>query len=219
MCANSTWNMYLLGSKNNFFCCEPGQFGVLPLAGYAGVCEPSDVVVTSTLLASLASQAGGTASPASASKTQAGNAPATTSNPSSATSESSGSGSSGSGSTGSGNNGSGSSSFSNGGNVHFPKGAIIGIAVAGLAAFVFAGLFLWKCCTGRQRNAAASVEPYRSQGYPQPTYQETPPAQYGGPAREYKEPELGGKITAYNPRAQELAQEWNGRAEMGPGRE
>ncbi len=42
VCANATWDMYILReSGQTYFCCEDDQFGVLPLKGYAGICEPS----------------------------------------------------------------------------------------------------------------------------------------------------------------------------------
>ena len=53
--------MYALSfSSRTFFCCEPGQYGVLPISGYTGICEPVDQPVASSLVATPASQAGGT---------------------------------------------------------------------------------------------------------------------------------------------------------------
>lgn len=60
VCANSSWNMYQLDSRT-YFCCKPGQYGVLPLGGYTGICQPNDQVVASSLIASAASQVGGAA--------------------------------------------------------------------------------------------------------------------------------------------------------------
>lgn len=51
--------MYILNAgSHDYFCCEPGQYGVLPLSGYAGICEPLDQPVASSLIASSASQVG-----------------------------------------------------------------------------------------------------------------------------------------------------------------
>lgn len=53
--------MYALSfSSRIFFCCEPGQYGVLPISGYTGICEPVDQPVASSLVATPASQVGAT---------------------------------------------------------------------------------------------------------------------------------------------------------------
>jgi hypothetical protein len=44
--------MYQLG-QNNYFCCEQGQIGVIPTAGYAGNCQTQGQAVPSSLLATL----------------------------------------------------------------------------------------------------------------------------------------------------------------------
>jgi hypothetical protein len=46
-------------NEETFFCCEPGQYGVLPVSGYAGICEPNDQPVASSLIATAATQIGG----------------------------------------------------------------------------------------------------------------------------------------------------------------
>lgn len=62
ICAAPTWNLYIYdASRNWYFCCPPGQYGVLPIAGSAGICKPEDVAVASSLVATPVSQAGGTA--------------------------------------------------------------------------------------------------------------------------------------------------------------
>lgn len=55
VCANSTWNMYELITfgSTNYFCCEQGQVGVIPTAGYAGICQAQGQAVPSSLLATL----------------------------------------------------------------------------------------------------------------------------------------------------------------------
>ena len=50
VCANSSWNMFNLGG-NNYFCCELGQVGVIPLTGYAGICQAGSQGVAASLLA------------------------------------------------------------------------------------------------------------------------------------------------------------------------
>jgi len=61
VCANATWNMYALSfASRTFFCCEPGQYGALPISGYSGICEPIDQNVASSLVATPASQIGAT---------------------------------------------------------------------------------------------------------------------------------------------------------------
>jgi hypothetical protein len=52
VCANSSWNMFELG-QNNYFCCEQGQVGVIPQAGYAGICQAGGQGVPSSLLATM----------------------------------------------------------------------------------------------------------------------------------------------------------------------
>jgi hypothetical protein len=52
VCANSSWNMFSLGG-NNYFCCEQGQVGILPQAGYAGICQAGGQGVPSSLLATM----------------------------------------------------------------------------------------------------------------------------------------------------------------------
>jgi hypothetical protein len=52
VCANSSWNMFELG-QNHYFCCEQGQVGVIPQAGYAGICQAGGQDVPSSLLATM----------------------------------------------------------------------------------------------------------------------------------------------------------------------
>ncbi|PMD48151.1 hypothetical protein L207DRAFT_1838 [Hyaloscypha variabilis F] len=53
--------MYALSfASRTFFCCEPGQYGALPISGYSGICEPIDQNVASSLVATPASQIGAT---------------------------------------------------------------------------------------------------------------------------------------------------------------
>jgi hypothetical protein len=50
--------MFELDSGHDYFCCEQGQYGVLPVSGYAGICEPIDQPVASSRIATSVSQAG-----------------------------------------------------------------------------------------------------------------------------------------------------------------
>jgi hypothetical protein len=56
-CANMTWNMFINNGEGGYFCCEPGQIGVNPSSG-GGICESSDQVVPTSLLATIVSQVG-----------------------------------------------------------------------------------------------------------------------------------------------------------------
>lgn len=56
VCANSSWNMYEVGGllgQGSYFCCEQGQIGVMPVTGYAGICQAQGQAVPSSLLATL----------------------------------------------------------------------------------------------------------------------------------------------------------------------
>ena len=50
VCANPDWTMWSLGA-NGYFCCESGLVGVLPVSGFAGLCEDADVDIPATQLA------------------------------------------------------------------------------------------------------------------------------------------------------------------------
>jgi len=52
VCANTSWNMFGLGD-NNYFCCEQGQVGLIPQAGYAGICQAAGLAVASSMLATM----------------------------------------------------------------------------------------------------------------------------------------------------------------------
>jgi hypothetical protein len=197
--------MYELTVENAYFCCEPGQIGVLPVNGYAGLCEPTDQSVASSLIATPASQVGG-APVTSIAGEGAGSAATTTS---SSTSQSTG-GSSNSGSSSSGGSSSGITAALH--KVHLTIGAIVGIAVGGVAVICVVLLLLWKCCCASQRRISArAVEPYRSvnEGYPQP--------EYAAPVQEYKEPNVGIQVQggAYGGQGYGAGRDWNTRVEMG----
>jgi hypothetical protein len=204
--------MYELAVENAYFCCEPGQIGVLPVNGYAGLCEPTDQAVASSLIATPASQVGG-APVTSIAGAGAGSAATTTS---SSTSQSTG-GSSNSGSSSSGGSSSGITAALH--KVHLTIGAIVGIAVGGVAVICVVLLLLWKCCCAKQRrNGVRAVEPYRSvnEGYTQPAYN-VQPVQYAAPVQEYKEPDVGVQVQggAYGGQGYGAGRDWNTRAEMG----
>lgn len=52
--------MYSLGDTN-YFCCEPGQIGILPITGYTGICGSVGENIAASLIATPASQVGGAA--------------------------------------------------------------------------------------------------------------------------------------------------------------
>ena len=57
-CANTTWNKFFKHGSG-YFCCELGTLGVLPAVGtLGGICEPSNLVIPTSLLATLVSQVG-----------------------------------------------------------------------------------------------------------------------------------------------------------------
>ena len=210
--------MYELANNDGYFCCEPDQIGVLPLNGYAGLCEPTDQAVANSLIATPASQVGGAAvtSAAGAGKTTptatkvGATATATSSSGSQSTGQSSSGGSSSSGS---------STITADLEKVHLSIGAIVGIAVGGIAVIIVALFLLWKCCCARRRrNDMRAVEPYRNvnEAYAQPAYN-VPPVQYGPPVQEYKEPEVGvqGHGIAYGGQGYGVGQDYTSRAEMG----
>jgi hypothetical protein len=65
VCANSSWNMYEVGGalgQGSYFCCEQGQVGVMPITGYAGICQAQGKAVPSSLLATLVGNFSGSSS-------------------------------------------------------------------------------------------------------------------------------------------------------------
>jgi hypothetical protein len=153
--------MYALSfSSRTFFCCEPGQYGVLPISGYTGICEPVDQPVASSLIATPVSQAGGTGvATAVVQAPTAGKitstlangaittilttAPAATAS-STATGTGSGNPASTAGATGSGSGQIGTVTF------HISKGGLIGIVL--VAVVVLASLIIF-CMYWRKRKA------------------------------------------------------------------
>ncbi|PVH77551.1 hypothetical protein DL98DRAFT_591149 [Cadophora sp. DSE1049] len=201
VCANQTWNMYIL-TGDQYFCCEPGQYGVLPSRGYAGICVPNDQVVASSLVATAASQVGGGAlttgvntNPVATSATKTvtstlkdgGVTTITTEVKSTATATAtdvsdagSGSGSSSSDSAGS----SGSSTTKS--KSKLSTGATVGIAIGAVAVVLLLALLLWKVLGARKakNNATAGPDGYAAGGAP--AY--TPQAPQQTPVMEYKNP-------------------------------
>ncbi|PVH75310.1 hypothetical protein DL98DRAFT_593304 [Cadophora sp. DSE1049] len=57
-CFNSTWTLYETKTTSDYFCCPPGQYGVLPLGNYGGICQYNDVAVDSSRSATLVEQLG-----------------------------------------------------------------------------------------------------------------------------------------------------------------
>ncbi|KAF8857806.1 hypothetical protein BDZ45DRAFT_422310 [Acephala macrosclerotiorum] len=163
VCANSTWDMYALPSSGEYFCCEPGQYGVLPLHGYAGICEPTDQAVASSLIATPASQVGGAAVTSVATQTggivkstlvvtstlQGGGVTTITSAVSGAQTGTNTAASASSTSTGT--NGGATASIT------FTKGAMIGIACGVAVIIIVAILAIWRCCLGRKRRRVAAA--------------------------------------------------------------
>ncbi|KAH8760134.1 hypothetical protein F5882DRAFT_32141 [Hyaloscypha sp. PMI_1271] len=159
-CANSTWNMYALSfSSRTFFCCEPGQYGVLPISGYTGICEPVDQPVASSLVATSASQAGGTGVATAVQAPSTGTVTSTMRDgalttilttallataSSTATGTGNGSPASTAGATGSGFGQSGTVTF------HISKGGLIGIVL--VAIIVLATIIIF-CVYWRKRKA------------------------------------------------------------------
>lgn len=57
-CFNETWTLYAAKTTADYFCCPPGQYGVLPLSDYGGICQYDDVAVDSSRSATLVEQLG-----------------------------------------------------------------------------------------------------------------------------------------------------------------
>jgi hypothetical protein len=222
-----------------FFCCEPGQIGVLPISGFAGLCEPVDQQVASSLIATPATQVGGAAvttvvgggatggtgpmSTVTISSTlkNGGVTTITTAVAGAATPTSTGAGPA---STGTGSSGSGSTSSGN----NLSIGAIVGITIGGLALIAAAFMLLQRYCAGRNKQDM-SQETYAG-GYEggqsgASIYSAMPAVQ------EYKSPAVGVQGSqgygyggtpppqqgGYGPPV-EAPQRWDGRVEMGTGR-
>ncbi|KAH7308336.1 hypothetical protein BKA65DRAFT_177219 [Rhexocercosporidium sp. MPI-PUGE-AT-0058] len=201
VCANSTWNMYVLTGAQ-YFCCEPGQYGVLPTRGYAGLCVPTDQVVASSLVATAASQVGGAALtaggntnpvPTSATKTVTSTLKGgavttiTTEVKSTATATATNVSNSGSGSSGSESGGNTNSSTKS--KSSFSTGAKVGVAIGAVAVLLLFAFLLWKVLGARKSKRAAAVEGigYGTGGSGgAPAY--TPQAQQQTPVAEYKNP-------------------------------
>jgi hypothetical protein len=57
--------MYEVGGvlgQGSYFCCEQGQVGVMPITGYAGICQAQGKAVPSFLLATLVGNFSGSSS-------------------------------------------------------------------------------------------------------------------------------------------------------------
>ena len=122
-------------STGGYICCSPGQIGVNDMTMTGGLCEPSDQVVPSNLLATLVSQATATSAALSptANATATSGAPLETNPTLSPASPDSGAG------------GSGDSALNSGSYVPLSAPAIIGIGVgAGIAIIVVIGILLWR---------------------------------------------------------------------------
>jgi hypothetical protein len=135
-----------LNDPSGYFCCEPGTLGVVPSVGKSGgICEPSDQVVPTSLLATMVSQVGvATQTPSTTATVGASNATTTASvpaetNPSLLPSSTPSSGS-------------GSSDFSSSGIESWSKPVKIGVGIA-VGAAVFAVVILGSICNRRRRNS------------------------------------------------------------------
>jgi len=196
VCANSTWNMYELDlDARSFFCCEPGQYGVLPVSGYAGICEPNDLVVASSLIATAASQVGGTAVATGNGNTGGAAATSTVTSTmknggittitttlggATATATQTGNGAT---STGGSTSSNPISTISN--KTGLSTGAIVGIAVGAFALLLIALVAFWAC--RRKRNSRYNGENQGPPGSGAPVYSAVPQP-YQSPAPEYKSP-------------------------------
>ncbi|KAL2063381.1 hypothetical protein VTL71DRAFT_5186 [Oculimacula yallundae] len=57
-CFNNTWSLYQARSGIYYFCCPPGQYGVIPVGNYGGICQYNDVPVAASRSATLVEQVG-----------------------------------------------------------------------------------------------------------------------------------------------------------------
>ncbi|KAH9220676.1 hypothetical protein DL95DRAFT_519958 [Leptodontidium sp. 2 PMI_412] len=55
-CFNSTWSLYQASSSSYYFCCPPGQYGVIPKGGWGGICQYNEVPVATSKVATLVDQ-------------------------------------------------------------------------------------------------------------------------------------------------------------------
>lgn len=130
-----------------------------PTSGWAGICEPADQPVVTSLIATLASQIGG---PPITTGPMGGAATATTTGKEGAASATT---------TGASNTGTHTSALGSTGSsvlkkIHLSLGEIIGIAVGGVVLIAALIVGIWCCCCRRSRNRTqvTYVEPYRNQG-------------------------------------------------------
>lgn len=198
VCANSTWDMYALKNGDGF-CCEPDQYDVLPLNGYAGICEPLDVAVAASLVATPASQVGGAAI---VTQTRVGGtdatgtitvtsslangggmttvttaASATKNTPATTTSLAPGTLPSPSG---------GATAT-----ITLTKGAEIGVAVGAGVFAIIAGLLIWRCLRNRKRRKIAGAGAAPAYSSIPPAGHNGRPVEVGSPGTEYKSPAVG----------------------------
>jgi hypothetical protein len=192
--------MYELNlDERSFFCCEPGQFGVLPISGYAGICEPNNQVVASSLIATAASQIGGGA----VATGNTGGAPAATTNTVTSTLKGGGvttitsiatSTQAGGGASSTGGSTSSNPLSTEAKKLGLSTGAIVGIAVGALLVLVVTLVSYWLCrrkrntrygTEGPSRGApmySAVPQPYQSQNLPE---YKSPVATYAAPQQGY----------------------------------
>jgi len=191
VCANSTRNMYSL-SKTQYFCCEPGQIGILPIRGYTGICGYADQAIAASLIATVASQIGGVSGVTLSGTTQSVAATTSTSTKTT-TSSLKGGGfttiTSVVTQTAAGVTTSGASVKKK---VILGTGAIVGIVIGGLLLIAIVLLILLLLRSKKRKNQAPQVN---SQGYQYgptgaPMYSAAP-APYQSPAPEYKTPAVG----------------------------
>ncbi|KUJ07607.1 uncharacterized protein LY89DRAFT_789672 [Mollisia scopiformis] len=207
VCANSTWNMYTQGG-GNYFCCEPDQFGVLPLHGYAGICEPLDQTVASSLIATPASQVGGAAVTSVATETGGGGAANTMTVTSTLqnggvttiTTAISGTATQTQGSASA--TGTGLNTPKGGGTatITLSRGAEIGIAIGAALVLIVGAIVLWRCVRAKKgRQTKMNNEGYAYQSGPAPMYSAVPnqgmqqqqQPYVVSPVQEYKTPVVG----------------------------
>jgi hypothetical protein len=221
-----------LGSRA-FFCCEPGQYGVLPISGFTGICEPVDMVVASSLIATAATQDGATgAATAVVFPATTGTTTSTLANGAlttvlttvagstsiltgTATQTGSGSGSA-SNTAGAGKAAASSSS----GSVTLSKGALIAIIVCAIIVpilVLIALLVFW-----RKRRAEKTREgPLGGGGAPvyaaapRPNDRNPGVAPYAGEEHGYGKSELPPSEIRQERVVEQLPQKWEGRVEMG----
>lgn len=186
-------------SSQTFFCCEPGQYGVLPVSGYTGICEPNDQPVASSLIATAATQIGGavatgtgnvvvatTAVASTLTSTLVGGAVTTIKTTVAATTTQT-SGSSATGGTSSSNPISSAAK-----KLGLSVGAIIGIAVGALVLIVLALVSYYLCRRKRSTRYAGQAPAQVYSAVPQPYQgQNLEPSEYKSPVAAYAAPVQG----------------------------